>query len=415
MSFDIRDMNITGFEKRKYKSIDLGKKLNKKAFLLQFLPDSIHYLESQKNISFQNKKLKTSYLIDIIHNMILKYYFKKENKFPLNATVLKDKYGYLYNYYIKYLVSNNIIYMKTNYKKGFSSRVYALDDKIFKSKIKRYRNKDKVLLKKYKKKVYQSIDFSDDENYLIDKDVREKLISDLFSVEIEYDRSIFFLESLKDKDFDIYNRNVYSVDCINDKHIFYHFDNYGRLHSNYTILRTFIRKNCLLIDGYETYEIDIKNSQPLFLLKLIKDSNTKWINSDEIKLFDILVRNGNFYRYLIDNLGLVDKKDAKHLTYKVLFGRNYKNCKSSIMFSKLFPTIFNYIKLYKRETCDYRSLSYALQRMESNFIFNILINKIMLLNSDIKIITVHDSIIVDNKYRDFIYNIFNDELYKYLS
>ena len=34
---------------------------------------------------------------------------KKDNKFNLMSTILKDKYGYLYNYYIGYLVDNKIL------------------------------------------------------------------------------------------------------------------------------------------------------------------------------------------------------------------------------------------------------------------------------------------------------------------
>ena len=411
----IKSMKVSKKVSRGNSSKRITEKLNKKTFLLQFLPESIEFLENQKYIFFQEKKLKTSYLIDIIHNMILKYYFKKENKFPLNATVLKDKYGYLYNYYVKYLLSKNIIYMKSNYKKGFSSRVYSLNDKIFRSKIKRYRNTDKVLVKKYKKKVYDSIDFSDSENYLIDKDVREKLISDLFSVNIEYDRSIFFLDSLKNKDFDIYNRNVYSVDCINDKHIFYHFDNYGRMHTNFTILRSFIRKNCLLIDGEETCEIDIKNSQPLFLSKLISDIGTNWVKKEEFDIFRQLTVNGNYYQYLMNVLGIKERNKAKELTYKVLFGRNAGSSKADKMFSQVFPTIHKFIKLYKKESGDYKMMAYDLQKAESNLIYNRIIKRIMNEYPEIKMITVHDSIVIPKQWKEIVNAIFEIELKKELN
>lgn len=387
----------------------ISEKLDRKTFLLQFLPELIQHLESQKYVTFKEEKLKTSYLIDIVHNMILKYYFKKENKFPLNATVLKDKYGYLYNYYINYLIDTGVIVMKSNYKKGFSSRIYSLNDKIFKSKIKRYRNKDKVLLKKYKKKVFDSLDFSNDENYLIDKDVREKLISDLFSVDIEYDRSIFFLDSLKDKDFDIYNRNVYSVDCINDKHIFYHFDSYGRMHTNFTILRSFIRKNCLLIDGEETCEIDIKNSQPLFLSKLINDTGTNWVKKEEFDIFRQLTLNGNYYQYLMNVLNIKDRKLAKELTYKVLFGRNGSS-NADKMFKDVFPTIHHFIKLYKKESGDYKMMAYDLQKAESNLVFNRIIKRIINEYPEIKMITVHDSIVIPKRWKEVVNFIFEDEL-----
>lgn len=407
----IKNMKVS----KKLSSTDSSKnivdKLNKKTFLLQYLPSNLEYLESVKHINYKTEKLKTAYLIDIIHNMVLKYYFKKENRFVINATILKDKYGYLYNYYINYLIENKIITLISNYKKGVSSRKYSLNNKIINSKIeRRYRNTDKVLLKKYKKKVMDSIDFSDNDDYLISKDIREKLISDLFSVDIQFDRAIFFLDSLKSSDFDIYNRNVYSVECVNDKHIFYHFDNYGRMHTNFTILRSFIRKNCLLIDGEETCEIDIKNSQPLFLSKLIKDSNTKWVKEDEFELFKELTLNGNYYQYMMNTLGIKKRNEAKEFTYKVLFGRNVNSSKADKAFRSVFPTIHNFIKLYKKESGDYKIMAYDLQKAESNLIFNRIIRRIIEIYPDIKMITVHDSIVFPKKYKDVVNSIFEQEL-----
>ena len=140
---------------------EITKKLNKKKQSLQFLPKCLESISDKKTIDFNNQKIKPSYLIDITHNLILKYYFKKENKFTLNATVLKDKYGYLYKHYIDYLINNDIIKMISNYKKGVSSRVYSLNPKVLKEKINRIKNCDKVLIKKYKKKVFDTIDFVD--------------------------------------------------------------------------------------------------------------------------------------------------------------------------------------------------------------------------------------------------------------
>ena len=408
---NIKNMKVS----KKLSSTDSSKniveKLNKKTFLLQYLPSALEYLESDKYINYKSEKLKTAYLIDIIHNMVLKYYFKKENKFVINATILKDKYGYLYNYYINYLIEVKIIKMVSNYKKGVSSRKYSLNGNIIKSKIqRRYRNTDKVLLKKYKKKVMDSIDFSDNDDYLIGEGIREKLISDLFSVDIQFDRAIFFLDALKDEKYDVYNRNVYSVECVNDKHIFYHFDNYGRMHTNFTILRSFIRKNCLLIDGEETCEIDIKNSQPLFLSKLIKDSGTKWVKEEEFELFRELTLSGNYYQYMMNVLGIKNRNEAKELTYKVLFGRNITSSKADIGFRKAFPTIHNFIKLYKKDNGNYKMMAYDLQKAESNLIFNRIIKRVIDLYPEIKMITVHDSIVFPKKYKDIVNDIFEQEI-----
>jgi hypothetical protein len=391
----------------------VSKRVEDKTFTLQFLPECLYHIENIKTINYKETKLKTDYLIDIIHSLVLKYYFKKENRFAINATVLKDKYGYLYNYYINYLVDNNIISLMTQYQTGVTSRIYSLDDSIFNCKIKRYKNYDKVLLRKYKSKFVEMVGSSiNEKESLIDEDVKEKLVADLFSVNIEFERAIFFLDSLKYQDYDIYNRNIYSVECINNKHIFYHFDAYGRMHTNYTILKSFIRKNCLMIDGEETCEIDIQNSQPLFLSKLIQESNSKWVKDDEFELFRELTTNGYYYQYVMEKTGEEDKKRVKEMTYKVLFGRNMANSKADKFFKVLFPTIHNFIKLYKKEHGDYKILAYDLQKAESNLIFNKMIKNIMNLYPEIKIITIHDSIVVQKKYRDIVNNIFQSEISK---
>ena len=389
-------------------SENVAKRIGDKSFSLQFLPECLYKISTIKSLEFNGVKLKTNYLIDIVHNLILKYYFKKENRFALNATVLKDKYGYLYNYYINYLVSNGTLVLKTNYQNGVTSRIYALDETIFVEKIKRYKNFDRVLLKKYKHKFIDMIHLDDtSKSSLIEPLVKEKLVSDLFSVKIEYDRAIFFLDSLKHQDIDIYNRNIYSVDCINDKHIFYHFDDYGRMHTNYTILKSFIRKNCLLIDGEETCEIDIQNSQPLFLTKLI---DTNMVDQREFELFRHLTTTGTYYQYVMSQLGETDKKKVKEMTYKVLFGRNIGSSKVDKQFKKLFPTIHQFIKTYKKENGDYRVLAYDLQKAESNLIFNTIIKKVMKFYPEIKLITIHDSIVIPRKYREEVSQIFEIEL-----
>ena len=183
------------------------------------------------------------------------------------------------------------------------------------------------------------------------------------------------------------------------------------MHSNFTILKTFIRKNCLLIDGEETCEIDLPNSQPLFLSKLIKDSESRWVNKEELELFSVLVRNGNYYQYLIDNLKLKNKSEAKELTYKVLFGKNHKTSKWDKHFEKLFPTIHLFIKLYKKEHNDYKVLAYTLQRMESKLIFGDIIKTIMIVNPEISVVTVHDSIIIQKRHKDFVTSVFNSKIF----
>lgn len=397
-------MKVKSFKRE----ISIRSQLKNKKNSLQFLPISLEEVSKCKNFIYKEKKLKTSYLIDITHNLILKYYFKKENRFSIMSTILKEKYGHLYNYYINYLLENNIIELVRNYKAGENARVYKLNESILKSTIKRYPNSDKVLLRKYKNNVSQIEQGI--KNNLIDNDIKLKLVDDLFSIDIDFYRSIFYLDNLKSDDNDIYHKNRYSVECISDKHIFYHFDNYGRMHTNFTILKSFIRKNCLLVEGEETHEIDIKNSQPLFLTKIIIDSGTLWVKNDELELFKYLTINGLFYQYLMDHLKISDKKKAKEITYKVLFGKNASNSKSDKIFKELFPTIHYFIKLYKKERGDYKILAYELQKAESNLIYNKIIREVMDIYPEIKLVTVHDSIIMSKKWRPHVENIFNKHI-----
>lgn len=392
-----------------YKSI--RQKLESKKSSLQFLPQQLETLSKDKNFMYKGQKLKTAYIVDIIHNLILKYYFKKENKFHLSSLILKEKYGYLYNYYMDYLLDTGILVLLSNHQKGKNSRIYAIRENVLRSRISRYNNFDKTLLKKYKNKVSQ-VEEDGIENPLIDTDIKAKLVNDLFHIDIQFDKSIFYLDNVKEDDVDIYNRNKYSVECINNKHIFYHFDNYGRMHTNFTILKSFIRKNCLLIDGQETHEIDIKNSQPLFLTKLIQDSGTKWVLPDEFELFRTLTITGKYYQYVMDYFGIKDKGYVKEMTYKVLFGRNGSTSKADKMFCKLFPTIHNFIKFYKKDNGDYKVLAYELQKAESNLIFNKIIRHIMTLYPEIRIVTVHDSIIIPRNRMEEVKAIFEIKLYE---
>lgn len=380
----------------------------KREFIYQFLPSKLVSVSNSQFILFKGKKLKSSYIIDIIHNLILRFYLKKENKFPISSIILKEKYGYIYNYYIDYLTEKEIIKLDKNYLKGNNSRIYSICDDILKNDILRFRNNEKVLLRKYSKKYDQ---YEIDKNNIIDREIKIKLIQDLSSVKIEFDRAIFYLDSIKDN-IDNYNRNKYSAESIKEGHIFYHFDKYGRMHTNFTILKSFIRKNCLLIDNEETCEIDIPNSQPFFLSKLIEISDSKWVNKQELEFFSSLVTSGTYYKYIIEKLNLESKSEAKELTYKVMFGQNKKNSTSDMLFSSIFPTIHNFIKIYKKEYSDYRIISHHLQKMESNLIFNKVISRVMDINKDVKLITIHDSIITQKKWKNLVLDILNQEISK---
>lgn len=388
---------------------DLLERVKNKTHLLQFLPNRLEDIKNKKTIEYKQYHLKSAYLIDIVHSLIIKYYYKNSNIYRINAVVLKRRYGTIYNQYINYLIDNNILILRKNYKIGRNSRIYSLNEEILTSSITRFKNKDNILLKKYRNRL---LDFKDDielsEESKIDSDVQIKMVSDLFHVDIDVDRSMSFLSSIADKDINIFNINSYSIHAISQKQIFHHFDKHGRLHTNYTTLKSFIRKNCLLLDGETTCEIDIPNSQPLFFTKLLQNYK-EYIDYKELDFFINLTKKGTFYNYIMTELKM-SRKESKSFVYKILFGRNISSDLDSKKFKSLFPSIFRFIQQYKKEKGDYKVLSHILQLMESNLIYNKIIKQLMILYPDMRILTVHDSIIIPFKYKKEVSEIFNDFL-----
>ena len=135
------------------KKFDFKSKLKEKRFSLQFLPSKLKTESTHKKVEFKDHNLKVPYLIDIVHNLLLKYYFKKDNSFNISSVVLKEKYGYIYNYYIDYLVEKEILILIKKHRKGKNARIYKLNESVINGEIIRYKNDDRVLLKKYKNAV----------------------------------------------------------------------------------------------------------------------------------------------------------------------------------------------------------------------------------------------------------------------
>ena len=123
-----------------------------KDYLTQFIPSELLYLNKSKKIEFSGKNLKTDYLINIIHELIIKYLFsdRRELKFNLWSTILRNKYGANYNYYINYLINIGFITLTSNYYVSKKSKTYSLNYfNLF--DISRCYIYDKILIKKNNK------------------------------------------------------------------------------------------------------------------------------------------------------------------------------------------------------------------------------------------------------------------------
>ena len=379
-------------------------------YLYQFIPRKFEYLTQIKKIQYNGINLKTDYLINIIHELIIKYFFTNEIKFNLWSILLRNKYGKYYNYYINYLVEKDYITLVSNYYVTKKSKTYKLN--ITDLDITKCVVDDKILMKKYQKD-YLEKSFTTYINSPIDIDIRKKLIDDLYYVSIDYQKSIDFIDNLWENgemDKNKYLRNLNSIDGISSNNLFFKFDSYGRMHTNFTILKKEIRKKYLKIEGESVFEIDIKNSQPFFFAIFLKQELDEELN-DEVKRYIDIVRNGLIYDEFIDKYPNIfkDRSEAKLMMFKVLFGTNNNNKENNI-FRELYPSVFEYIKEFKSLDDTYKSLSHKLQRMESDFIYGKVVKDIIKKYPHVKLFTIHDSIIFPKKYFEEVKLVFNYHL-----
>lgn len=386
----------------------------KKNFIHQFIPQKVKDVITLKNkdnpnkIYFNGRNLKVDYIVDFYHQLIVKYFNTQKTSFNLSSEILRNKYGTYYNFYIEFLLTNDLLMIDSMHFVGKKSITYKIPQAIL-TKIVRYKNFDSFIIAKYKK-AYSNVADLDVEkiaNVKIDNSIQARMIKDLFSVEINYNLAIDFLKSY-DPTTEVYIKNLYSIDCIFNNQVYYSFDDYGRFHSNFTNLKSEIRKNCLTIDNQQTYELDIKNSQPFFLMVFLSE-NAHLIEHNEYLLFKELVISGTLYEYLQSKQSKKSRTDIKEMIYKVFFGLNYLD-KNNRFFRFCFPSIWDFIVSYKKKTCSYKSLAYKLQELESDTLYNRIIKKVYASIPDIKLFSVHDSITFPIKYKEAVEKIFNQEL-----
>ena len=377
-------------------------------YLLHFISKDFQYLTQQKTFPYKGINLKSSYLISIIHELLIKYYFNAniEVKFNLSSIILRKKYGEHYNYYIEYLCDNGFMSLVSKYYVGKKTNSYKLDTKCIYD-VSRYKNIDKFLIKKQQNRYETSITEMNKSTIL--PEIRVKLIDSLNKIKIDYDGAFDYLKNLKNKnqiDDPKYQRNLMSIENISNKTIYFNFDDFGRFHTNFTILKKEIRNEFLTINNEMIAEVDIKNSQPLFFAVILKKQLIH-INNDTKKYFE-LVKNGLLYDDIIHNSSIIKKNEAKEIVYKVLFGNNLRdNKKVNKIFKNLYPSVYEYILEFKESRATYKELSHELQKMESEFIFNQVIKEIYATYPEIILFTVHDSIIFPKSYQDRIEIIFN--------
>lgn len=208
---------------------------------------------------------------------------------------------------------------------------------------------------------------------------------------------------------------------------------YGRFHTPLTRLLTKARHG-LRIDGKSLINIDIANSQPLFLallfLKIIRKqtlsvnhleedkellhvirqlgvdisshpagrgpsytmglvNNREHLKEDVVKYLE-LVEQGQLYEFFGKN-SLLSRQEFKEKFFKdVLYGQNYIASQLTRDFSSLFPNVMKFIRRIKQT--NYRRLAWVMQKEESRLMIDTICGRIMREHPLLPLLTIHDSI-----------------------
>lgn len=226
-------------------------------------------------------------------------------------------------------------------------------------------------------------------------------------------------------------------------------DRFGRIHTNVTSMKKEIRHTALKCDGEAVAEVDIKSSQAAFIITVFRryldfyendleenrdtflrfrpiwNEGRKEITlsrmEEELELYRNLVADGKVYEFFqkecsadFDIDRQLSRDEAKKGLLSFLFSPLYFNEKRDPVrgavqrcWREFFPTLFNCMWSLK-ESC-HAALAYEMQKIESSFVFNQVCPRI-LEEVGCHFCTVHDSIIVPERYADHVKCIMDEEL-----
>lgn len=371
--------------------------------LYQFLPQALYPIAGQESVQHRGRRLKTAYIIDLAHSMLLRMHFTKSDVMPVSSQVLKGLYGRDYARYVEYLVDAGVLSLHSDYSAGNRCRLYRIDKSVADGPSTRHVNRDPWLIRK---RIERRYDLNPRNG--INEILKLKLIANLDRVQVDHEAAMLCLTTSAE-DLGSVQKITYSVDSVRDGHLFWHFDDYGRFHSNFTIMKSQIRQECLTIDGDPVCEVDIPNSQPLFLARLM--AGDPGVDPGEYARFLGAARAGVLYDTISTGLGgSLTRSRVKKAVYQVLFGKNRRDSNNEA-FGGMFPSVHGFIIRYKRDRGDYRSLAYDLQRAESDFVYNQVLMGATSERGDLGFVTVHDSILVRREDRDFLRSHFDRCMY----
>jgi hypothetical protein len=368
--------------------------------MILIVPKSLQYLTEVRKMRYKDQWIKSVHLLHIIHRLIYQWTFDK-NEIPHYSPILQKLYGMRYHLLLEYLIENEIIVKTRNYStENGTSNEYKLKIKL--EEVLTYQSADFVFNKKHRIHWEERRNKVINENSPIPITIRSKILDDLHSVTLkDFEESVKMINKLITHNPRKYIKNLMMITSLSNGDIFWEFDDHGRFHSNLTSLMKEVRDTQLLIDGEPVKSIDIKTSQPFFLVQIMKK---EWLINDQIEFqhFIRLVETRDLYDHFINRYPdrFKDRKSVKPMVFRCLFDEEpYKHIYKEL-FKNEFPEIYEFLQYYHVNYGE--SLWKTLQRMESELIYGNIYQSITNQFPYIKLFTVHDSIHFQERYHDQI-------------
>lgn len=371
--------------KKMIRSLEKGQRKEKYLYRYAYILSQLYFRR------FTNKKIKGDNPYISLHQKSLREILSKR----------------LTKIFIDDLISLGIIECNRIAIVGVRSFGYRFSKKYRNQPIKSYINTDTYIIGKLKFIQSKQSTIIDEETHI------SQMKKYIHRFEIDYLPAKHYIEDTYSNNINKFNSRMTAIDMLKDQAFFFSRDDNGRIHSNISSFPKDLKKYLVVRDlstnlPLDLTEIDIKTSQPVFLLvRLIRD---KSISKTELDKYRNMLQDG-FYEFFMDRLRIDDRDEVKQDVFKQLFYNKHSapiQTDYETVFENEFPEIFAFISKIKKKKDGNSVFAGLLQRTESLFIIDWVSKKHILEKPDSIIATIHDSIIIETKYSqeysDFIKN-----------
>lgn len=320
------------------------------------------------NITYNNHPI----LMDKIRKFA-DHLFQSENAgnyIQVPSLVLRKLFGKHYKNYIKFMVKYHIINVSNSYHVDEYTKRYKL-------------NPDNLEdINKYLLTGYTGLGNIPDEM----DEVYRYMTNCLDKFEIDYEGA---LDDIFNLPYDHLTQQhlIHTINSFKYRNYHITIDNNGRYYSDITNMKRDIRRKYINYEGFPLVELDIPNSQCLFLAKWMRDEGIE----DEVFINDIT--DHSIYSQIQEKLN-ISRKDAKTAMYIYMFGKIYM---VNYFLNGKYKKVSKFLNKKKKEMNSYKEVAHTLQRMEANFVYGNVAKEFI--KHEIPFMTVHDAFIVPKYYQ----------------